>query len=52
MRKGRKNAILSHEVISGMEVKIDCIMKKPLFQFLNNAFSDRLVCCQVHSEDC
>lgn len=35
MRKGRKNAVLSHEVMSGMEVRmIDFVVKKPLFQFL------------------
>lgn len=43
MREGGKNAVLSHEVMSGMEVRmIDCIMKKTLFQFLNNAFSDQV----------
>lgn len=46
MRKAKKNAILSHEVVSEMEGRITVL------QWLNNAFPDRLGYCQFHSEDC
>lgn len=45
MRTAKKNAILSHEVVSGMEGRITVL------QLLNNAFPDRLGYCQFHSED-
>lgn len=41
-----KNAILSHEVVSGMERRIT------VFYLLNNPFPDRLGYCQFQYEDC